>query len=99
MKATLLKLQKLTNSAQNSKEIRQLLTAFEMVEPSVNYQKDFSKVHIDRNTSDYRMLMQWSKIFLMNKSFTTFSGNDQSRALLFPMESVYESYVAHNIKG
>lgn len=98
VKATLLKLQKLTNSAQNSKEIRQLLTAFEMVEPSVNYQKDFSKVHIDRNTSDYRMLMQWSKIFLMNKSFTTFSGNDQSRALLFPMESVYESYVAHNIK-
>ena len=42
--------------------------------------------------------MQWSKVFLMNKSFTTFSGKNQSRALLFPMESVYESYVAQNIK-
>lgn len=98
VKATLLKLQKLTSSAENTKEIRQLLTAFELVESSVNYQKDFSKVYLDRNTKDYKMLMQWSKIFLMNKSFTTFSGKEHSRALLFPMESVYESYVALNIR-
>lgn len=98
VKATLLKLQKLTTSAENSKEIRQLLTAFEMVEPSMNYEKDFSKVIIDRNTKDYEMLMQWSKVFLLNKSFTTFSGKNTSRALLFPMESVYESYVAQQMK-
>lgn len=48
--------------------------------------------------TDYEMLMQWSKVFLMNKSFTTFSGSTASRALLFPMESVYESYVAQQIK-
>lgn len=98
VKATLLKLQKLTSSTENAREIRQLLTAFEMVEPSMNYQKDFSKVHIDRNTQDYKTLMQWSKVFLMNKSFTTFSGNDHSRALLFKMEKVYESYVAQNMR-
>lgn len=98
IKATLLKLQKLTSSAENSKEIRQLLTAFEMVEPSVNFLKDFSRVVIDRNTRDYDMLMQWSRVFLMNKSFTTFSGNGASRALLFPMESVFESYIAQQIK-
>lgn len=98
VKATLLKLQKLTNSAENSKEIRQLLTAFDMVVPSTNYIKDFSKVIIDRNTKDYEMLMQWSKVFLLNKSFTTFSGKNTSRALLFPMESVYESYVVQQMK-
>lgn len=98
IKATLQKLQKLTASAENSKEIRQLLTAFEMVESSTNYQKDFSKVVIDRNTKDYEMLMQWSKVFLMNQSFTTFSGSTVSRALLFPMESVFESYVAQQMK-
>ena len=98
VKATLQKLQKLTTSAENSKEIRQLLTAFEMVEPSVNYQKDFSMVVIDRNSKEYEILMQWSKVFLMNKSFTTFSGTTVSRALLFPMESVYESYVAQQMK-
>ena len=86
MKATLAKLQKLTTSAENSKEIRQLLTAFEMVDASVNYEKDFAKVVINRNTQDYEILMQWSRVFLMNKSFTTFSGFTSSRALLFPME-------------
>ena len=98
VKATLLKLQRLTTSAENSKEIRQLLTAFEMVDQSVNYEKDFASVVINRNTRDYEMLIQWSKVFLMNKSFTTFSGNEKSRALLFPMETVYESYVAQHMK-
>ena len=98
IKSTLLKLQKITASAENSKEIRQLLVAFEMVEPSLNYEKDFACVSIDRNTKDYAMLIEWSRVFLFNKSFTTFSGKNTSRALLFPMESVYESYVAKKMR-
>jgi 5-methylcytosine-specific restriction enzyme subunit McrC len=98
VKATLLKLQNLTGSAENQKEIRQLLTYFEMVNPSMNYHKDFSQVVIDRNTNDYDMLMRWSRVFLMNKSFTTFSGGHSARALLFPMEKVFESYIARQLK-
>ena len=98
VKATLLKLQGISNSAENQKEIRQLLTAFEMVTPSVNYQKDFSKVVLNRNTKDYNMLMRWSKVFLLGKSFTTFSGGHNARALLFPMEKVFEAYVAQELK-
>lgn len=98
VKATLLKLQGITSSAQNQKEIRQLLTSFEMVRPSVNHQKEFSKVVINRNTKDYDMLMRWSRVFLLNKSFTTFSGGTNARALLFPMEKVFESYVAQQLK-
>lgn len=98
VKSTLLKLQKITGSTENAKELRQLLTEFELVEPSTNYDKDFSKVVIDRNAKDYDMLMKWSKVFLKNKSFTTFSGTESARALLFPMEKVFESYVARNMK-
>lgn len=98
VRATLEKLQNLTSSAENSKEIRQLLTAFEMVESSKNYEKDFFRVVINRNTKDYEMLMKWSRVFLMNKSFTTFTGKTTSRSLLFPMEAVYESYVAQQMK-
>lgn len=98
VKATLLKLQKLTTNAENSKEIRQLLISFEMIDASINYTTDFSKVKIDRNNRDYEIIMQWSKVFLLNKSFTTFSGNNNSRALLFSMEKVYESYVAKHLK-
>lgn len=98
VKATLRKLQAITRSAENSKEISKLLTAFDLVDTSTNFQKDFSGVILDKNTSDYKLLMQWSKVFLMDKSFSSFSGSTVSTALLFPMESVYESYVAQQVK-
>lgn len=98
IKSTLLKLQRITASTENAKEIYRLLTYFEMVDASDNYDKDFSKVVLDRNTKDYGMLIQWSRIFLMDRSFSTFSGAKDSKAILFPMESVYESYVARMLK-
>ena len=85
-------------AAENSKKIRQLLVFFEMIDASMNYIADFSKVRINRSNKDYETIMQWSKVFLLNKSFTTFSGSNNSRALLFPMEKVYESYVAKYLK-
>ena len=99
IKATLLNLQKISKSIKNIKEIKQLLLIFEDVDVSENYDEDFSKVIIDRNTKDYEILMKWSKVFLFNHSFTTFSGKNFSRALLFPMEKVFESYVAKNVKS
>jgi McrBC 5-methylcytosine restriction system component len=98
VKATLDKLLRISNSAENQKEIRQQLISFEMVDSSKNYEKDFSLIHIDRTTENYRILIEWSKIFLYNKSFTSFSGETISRAMLFPMEKVYESYVAKYMK-
>ena len=98
LKSTLMKLQKISSSAENTKEIRQLLTAFELVGISRNYDKDFSRVIIDRNTKDYEILMKWSKVFLKGNSFTTFSGTDNARSLLFPMEKVFEAYVAKHMK-
>ena len=88
VKSTLLKLQSVSSSAENGKEIRKLLTSFELVEPSKNYDKDLAKVVIDRNTKDYEMLMKWSKVFLKGKSFTTFSGTENARALLFQWKSI-----------
>ncbi len=98
IKSTLLKLLNLSNESSNKKLCSQTLTYFENVDPSTNYDADFSKVKIDRNTKDYENLMNWSKVFLKNKSFTTFSGESVSRALLFPMEKLFESYVAKYAK-
>ncbi|MGN0813163.1 MAG: McrC family protein [Candidatus Coproplasma sp.] len=97
IKATLLKLQKISNNVQNVKQIRQLLTAFELVDPSSQYDADFEKCVIDRTTAEYDAILKWSKVFLTNKSFTSFSGNTSARALLFPMEKVFESYVAQQL--
>lgn len=98
IKATLLKLQRITTSFENSKEIKQLLVAFEQVQASKNYDKDFLKIIIDRNNKEYKNLINWSKVFLKNKSFTNFAGTESVKALLFPMEKVFESFVAKNIK-
>ena len=98
IKSTLLKLLSLSNDSYNKKLCSQTLTYFENVETSINYDVDFLKVKIDRNTKDYEVLMNWSKVFLKNKSFTTFSGDTVSRALLFPMEKLFEAYVAKYAK-
>lgn len=69
VKATLEKLQKLTTSAENAKEIRQLLIAFDMVEVSKNYDKDFSKVIFNRTTKDYEMLIHGPGYSLKTRVF------------------------------
>ena len=98
VKSVLLKLQKITKSLENAKEIRQLLSYFELVDASVNYDKDFSKVSLGRDMKDYYLLIQWAKVFLLNKSLTTFSGEKAGKALLFPMETVFEAFVAKWVK-
>lgn len=98
IKATLLKLQKLSGDLQNQKELRQQLTMFEQISPSENYNADFARVKSDRSMSDYEQLLEWSKVFLQDKSFSVFSGTTEARALLFPMEKVFEDYVAQQMR-
>ena len=47
---------------------------------------------------DYTTALMWSKVFLMGKSFTSFAGSEVAVALLFPMETVFESYIAALLK-
>ncbi len=97
IKATLLKLKRVTRSNQNSKLCSQLLHSFDQVTASTNFELDFGKVQLDRTTKDYTMLIAWARVFLYDKSFTTFSGDQASRSLLFPMEKLFEAYVAKHV--
>ena len=47
---------------------------------------------------DYSTALLWSRVFLMGKSFTSFSGSEVAMALLFPMETLFESYIAVLLK-
>lgn len=98
IKATLQKLQRVSTSSKNQITIRQTLANFEMVPTSDHYEKDFSQVKIDRNSQIYQTLMSWSKVFLFGKSFSTFKGNQNVTAILFPMEKIFESYIAKMMK-
>lgn len=97
IKTTLIKLLHLSNNSDNKKLCAQTLSHFEGVDVSTNYDYDFSKVAIDRTVKEYENLIRWSRVFLKNKSFTTFSGESVARALLFPMEKLFEAFVAKNI--
>ncbi|MBR6728440.1 MAG: McrC family protein [Clostridia bacterium] len=94
LKSTLLYLNGCTRQARNKQDIRRLLYAFSEVEPSANYDADFSKFVPDRHTKDYTVALTWARIFLQKKSFTPYTGSKTAPALLFPMEKLFEGYVA-----
>lgn len=98
LKATLRYLYKSTTSSKNKSYIKTLLNAFSDVDESKDYQDDFSKIVSDRKTADYQTALLWSKVFLMGKSFTSFSGSEVAFALLFPMETLFEGYIAAQLK-
>lgn len=98
LKATLLKLQRLSGSSWNLRTIRQQLLYFEQVDASVNVEKDFAGIVMDRTNREYEPLLRWSRVFLLDKSFTNFSGDTFAKAMLFPMEKIFESYVAKEMK-
>lgn len=98
IKSTLLKLQKESKHVKNKTEIRNLLNHFEYIEQSKNYDNDFNKVVITRENKEYETLVNWSKVLLYDKSFTAFSGSTIAKAIMFPMEKLFESYISSEIK-
>lgn len=98
LKSTLSYLYKNTASSRNKSDIKTLLNAFADVDESKEYKSDFEKIVPDRKTADYQTALLWSRVFLMGKSFTSFSGSEIAFALLFPMETLFESYIADELK-
>ncbi|MCD1276266.1 McrC family protein [Streptococcus sinensis] len=98
IKTTLLKLNKISSNGKNQLLAKRLLAEFEMVNQSTNIDKDFSLVKKDRNAQFYQNLIHWSEVFLKNKSFSTFQGTQSVNALLFPMEKIFEAYIAKQLK-
>lgn len=98
IKTTLQYLYKRTVSDKNKSDIRTLLNSFNEVEISSNIEKDFQICGKDRNMKNYTFALSWCRVFLKGESFTSYSGSEVAYALLFPMETLFESYVAANLK-
>lgn len=99
IKSTLLKLNKITTSNKNKKKILKSIQHFESVYNSTNLDSDIAYCRTrEKALVNYGNLINWSEIFLKNKSFTNFSGNSINQAILFPMEKLFESYIAHLLK-
>ena len=94
IKSTLAFLLKMTRDARNRRNTTQLLTFFDGVDYSANYETDISQCNIDHGMSHYGKALSWCQIFLRGNSFAPFAGREVAIALLFPMEEIFESFVA-----
>lgn len=96
IKSTLLKLLKISNNYQNIYSINKILSHFEDIQPSKNYKTDLSKVNISNKLFlKFKTIIEWSEVFLINKSFTNFKGDNRNLAILFPMQKIFEDYLGY----
>lgn len=88
-----------TSSNTNQKRLREMLFIFDQVKQSTTIEKDFRLCnHTSRLQNHYAHVMQWVALFLWKQSLVSFSGKHLSLALLFPMERIFEDYVASIIR-
>jgi 5-methylcytosine-specific restriction enzyme subunit McrC len=89
---------KKSRSDRNQKRLREFLFVFDDITPIQDVKTAFAQVKINRQMQDYQNLLRWSRMFLDNKSFSSFKGHSVAFALLFDMNRVFENYVAHCLR-
>lgn len=101
--STLQVLNNLTFSPKTSSRITQARFILQDIQSSKNLPKDFASVkanmrNLKAHSREYESLFAWCEIFLKHKSFSTYSGSSVAFALLFDMNKLFESFVAHYFK-
>ena len=93
------KLKPMVRHPDNRKLLRQMKICFNDIPVSRNHDDDWGKHKIDRAMRHYHAVMQWVGLFLFGQGLTTFSGKHINRCLLFPMEQIFEDFVAKNFRA
>lgn len=82
----------------NRQRVHQLRIMFSDVPTSTNRDDDWARHRVDRSMRHYDSVMPWVRLFLFGHGLATFSGRYVSRALLFPMEEVFEDFVTAAVR-
>nr|WP_298444528.1 McrC family protein [uncultured Ferrimonas sp.] len=88
-----------TKLPSNQKLLRELKFAFVDVPTSKSVSHDIAALKLDRGMHDYHGPLEWVKLILAGFSPLSMKGDTNSLSLLFPMESVFESYVASVLRS
>ena len=99
IKTALEKLSYYTRVANNQKLLRELLFAFMDVPKSRCVKQDISALKLGRGMVDYHSPIAWAKLILDGFSPLSMKGESSALSLLFPMEAVFESYVASILRA
>lgn len=84
----------------NLRRLRSLRFALDYVPESTEVQNDLRLAKgLDRLAAHYAPCMKWAELFLNGESPVSFHGDHEAKSLLFPMEKLFESYVAKKIRN
>ncbi|WP_232772529.1 McrC family protein [Psychromonas sp. Urea-02u-13] len=89
---------KYTRSANNQKLLQELKFVFTDVPVSKDYKLDFTRMKLDRGMDYYKRPLNWAQLILEGFSPQSMKGKNHAPSLLFPMEAVFESYVANILR-
>ncbi|MCX2535033.1 restriction endonuclease, partial [Plesiomonas shigelloides] len=92
------RLVKITRHAANQKSLQELTGVFDDVPLSLDYKSDFSRLRIDRGMNHYQIPLAWATLILDGFSPQTMKGDNRAFSLLFPMDRVFENYVAKTLR-
>jgi 5-methylcytosine-specific restriction enzyme subunit McrC len=95
--AALAKVNDVVRSAVNQKLLQELMFVFLDIPVSHNHKHDFSLVALGRGMNHYELPLAWAKLILDGLSPQTMKGDHHAASLLFPMERVFEDYVAQSL--
>ena len=82
----------------NRRCVHQLRIVFSDVPSSTNLDDDWARHRVDRSMRHYDTVMPWVGLFLFGHGLATFAGPHVNRALLFPMEEVFEDFVTAAVR-
>ncbi|MGF1905104.1 McrC family protein [Aliivibrio salmonicida] len=94
----LLKVKNFARSSANQKLLQELLFVFHEIPKSRDHKLDFTKLKQDRGMNYYQTPLEWCRLILNGFSPQTMKGSTNAASLLFPMEKVFEDYVAKILK-
>ena len=94
IKATCEFLVRISRNNHNRMALKKILDLLDDIEASVDFKSDISMYTRDRNLTEYDNIMIWCRMFMEHRSFSNYKGSSIAFALMYPMEKVYEGYIA-----
>lgn len=98
MRLALERVMKVTVRDDNQRLARELLFAFAGIPASVSHSVDFQQVRLDRGMDHYASAMDWTRWVLNHLAPVPTSGKADAPALLYPMETLFEAFVAKQLR-
>jgi len=99
IRSALEKISAIIFQSRNQRLCRELLFAFDDVPSATNISIDLSRCSKDRSMVYYQHVLDWCRIILLDQSPMGTAGSTRAISLLFPMERIFEDYVAARVRA